>query len=493
MWRRIRGLLGWAVRTLLQGSLGALLLLLGLAIYYLESRPDLELWHLARLDAEFRAGDPVADLRQYRALEERLFAELDAEVVSRVPVGPRERINRFSRGSLSDPGRWPAAWNRSFEWPAAAPRAGVLLLHGLSDSPYSLRALGRRLHGAGAHVVGLRLPGHGTAPSGLVRVRWQDMAAAVRLVVADLQSRLGPAPLYVVGYSTGAALAVHYALTALEDPSLPRVEALVLISPAIGVSPFAVLAVWQDRLGRWLGLEKLAWESIQPEYDPFKYGSFAVNAGDQVYRLTVEIRGRIDALEETRLAALPPILAFQSVVDATVSTRALLQDLFFRLPSGGHELVLFDVNRRAELAPLLTEDPRETFGPLLADRQLDFTLRVITNADTESRSVEARRRTGGAAATRTPLDLAWPPEIYSLSHVALPFPPDDPLYGALASPADPGIQIGALAPRGERGVLRISGDELLRLRWNPFYPYLEELVLDFTGLGPRTGPGAAPR
>jgi hypothetical protein len=265
----------------------------------------------------------------------------------------------------------------------------------------------------------------------------------------------------------------------------------VLLSPAIGVSPFAALAVWQARLGRWLGLDKLAWNSIQPEYDPFKYVSFAVNAGDQVYRLTVEIGSRLDALGPARLAEMPPILAFQSVVDATVSTRDLLEGLFFRLPPAGHELVLFDLNRRAELLPILSEDPRDTFGPLLADRELDFTLSVVTNESEASRQVEVRRQARGAAATRTPLGLAWPQGVYSLSHVALPFPPDDPLYGSAPSRENPGIQIGSLAPRGERGALRISGNELLRLRWNPFYAYLEQQVLAFTGLGGTPDPAAA--
>ena len=57
----------------------------------------------------------------------------------------------------------------------------MLLLHGMSDAPYSLRALGEALHARGFHVLGLRLPGHGTAPSGLVTATWEDMAAAVAL------------------------------------------------------------------------------------------------------------------------------------------------------------------------------------------------------------------------------------------------------------------------------------------------------------------------
>jgi hypothetical protein len=38
--------------------------------------------------------------------------------------------------------------------------------------------------------------------------------------------------------------------------------------------------------------------------------------------------------------------------------------------------------------------------------------------------------------------------------------------------------------RGERGVLRIPASDMLRQRWNPFYPYLEKKVLELVDLGP---------
>jgi hypothetical protein len=74
--------------------------------------------------------------------------------------------------------------------------------------------------------------------------------------------------------------------------------------------------------------------------------------------------------------------------------------------------------------------------------------------------------------------------VYSLSHVALPFREDDPLYGHLHPERSPGIQVGGASLRGERGVLRIGAAALLRLTWNPFYPWLEERVLAFTGAAP---------
>lgn len=464
--------------------IGCLLTAVIIFAYLLDNRPDLSVWHLVDLDEEFKTGSEVSTFNQYLALEDRLFEQLDALVYARTPTGPGNAINRYSRGSLSDPGRWPINWNRSFELTHQTPAAGVLLLHGLSDSPYSMRALGQLLHRHGATVLGLRIPGHGTVPSGLVETRWQDMAAAVRLAAQHVRDAVGDGPVYLVGYSNGGALAVEYTLAALQDDSLALPSGVFLLSPEIGVSATAALAVWQGRLGHLLGLEKLAWNALLPEYDPYKYGSFAVNAGDLAHRITDHIQRQIDALQGSeKLSKMPPILAFQSSVDATVTASALLTNLFERLPPAGHELVLFDINRRAEVGILLRQDPRTVFEPLLTKADRSFDLTIVTNENDQSNRMLAKTILSGETTVASePLVSQWPDGIYSLSHVALPFPPNDPLYGGPEAAASPGIQLGDLAPRGERGVLRVSGTDLLRLRWNPFFDYLQARLLQFTGL-----------
>jgi alpha-beta hydrolase superfamily lysophospholipase len=477
--------LTWRILTAaLYGAAGAVVVLVAVFVLYLEGRPELEVWHLADLDEDYTASSGVATFADYLALEGRLFAQLDAQVYAKIPPEQRRLINRYNRGSLSDPARWSPNWNRSFELTAERPKAAILLLHGMSDAPYSLRRLGQRLNAAGALVVGLRIPGHGTAPSGLVTVAWQDMAAAVRLAMGHLAESAGGRPIYIVGYSNGAALAVDYALSTLEDNKLPKVEGLVLLSPAIGVTPAAALAIWQARLGHLLGFEKLAWNAIVPEYDPFKYGSFAVNAGDLVYRLTSRIQEALTRMSGSRNTAhFPPVLAFSSVVDATVSTPALVEGLFERLGAGDHELVLFDVNRMAEAEPIMKEDPTGTVRSLQDNPELTFTLTLVTNEGSRSRRVVSRtKRPGSTEMTESDLGLSWPDDVYSLSHVALPFPPDDPLYGGQPLEKSPGIRLGNIALRGERGVLQIPASDMLRLRWNPFYPYVEARALAFLRL-----------
>ena len=67
---------------------------------------------------------------------------------------------------------------------------------------------------------------------------------------------------------------------------------------------------------------KAAWLAVLPEFNPFKYNSFPVNAARQAHGLTVAIRRQMARYaREGRLAPLPPILTFQSV-RTSPSTRA---------------------------------------------------------------------------------------------------------------------------------------------------------------------------
>ena len=151
------------VRSLLvalaYSAIGASAVLLIAGIVYLNQQADLEVWHLADLDAEFTEASGVTTFAAYLAREERLFQQLNEKVYARIAADERRQINRYHRNSLSDPARRSPNWNRSFVRRAASPKAGVLLLHGMSDSPYSLRAIGEKLNAAGATVLGLRLPG----------------------------------------------------------------------------------------------------------------------------------------------------------------------------------------------------------------------------------------------------------------------------------------------------------------------------------------------
>jgi len=74
--------------------------------------------------------------------------------------------------------------------------------------------------------------------------------------------------------------------------------------------------------------------------------------------------------------------------------------------------------------------------------------------------------------------MIWPSHVYSLSHVALPFPATDSLYGS-APENDEGLHIGQLETKGEKGIFNISASDMLRLRYNPFYSNMQQQIIGF--------------
>jgi alpha-beta hydrolase superfamily lysophospholipase len=307
-------------------------------------------------------------------------------------------------------------------------------------------------------------------------VEWADWSAATRLAVREARRRVGPAlPLHLVGYSNGGALAVQYVLDALDDPALSRVSRVVLISPMIGVTELARFAGFLGWPAVLPSFAKAAWLGVVPEFNPFKYNSFPVNAARQSSLLTSVLQRQIAAnVRGGRMNELPPMLTFQSVVDFTVSTRAIVDALYAHLPANGSELVLFDVNRSARFGPLLRQGIDATLARLLPEPPRNFRTTILTNASPDSREVVERVTEAGELTEQTrKLELIYPLDVFSLSHIALPFPVNDPLYGTLPDRSeDFGVNLGALALRGERGTLITSLDALIRMSSNPFYPYM---------------------
>ncbi len=451
--------------------------LLAVRIYQTQRGPPLELWHLYA-PAELSAEEiDKADWNRYLAAEQAAFDAVHREVDEKLTPEERVPVNRYFEGSPVHPARFAQDWNRSYVLePEGTPVGAVVFLHGLTDSPYSLRHIARRYRAHGYVSIAIRLPGHGTVPSGLSDVHWEDWLAATRLAVREARRRIGPSrPLHLVGFSNGGALAMKYALDAIEDPQLPRPDRIVLISPNIGITEFARFAGLAGLPALLPHFAKAAWLSILPEFNPFKYNSFPVNGARQTWRMTQALQEQILRLaRDEKLAHLPPILTFQSVIDFTVSTRAIITSLYVHLPANGSELVLFDLNRDAKLGPLLRSASDAVLTRVLPPPPRRFRATIIANASADTSEVVERVTEAGADTEQErPLGLSYPPGVFSLSHVALPFPPNDSLYGFDPDPnEDYGISLGTIAARGERGALIVSLDTLLRMSSNPFFPYL---------------------
>ncbi len=472
-----------SLKWILIGAAAIGMAMLAVRSYRALSGPPLQPWHTF-VPAELQQSElDTADWSRYLAQEGNIFESVRTEVSQKLDPDDRVPINRYFEQSPVYPAHFAHNWNRSYVMePDGPPIGAVVLLHGLTDSPYSLRHVARLYRDRGYIAIGLRLPGHGTVPAGLTNVRWEDWMAATRLAVREVRRRVpAPAPLHLVGFSNGGALAVKYSLDVIEDPKLPRADRIVLFTPMIGITRFARFAGLAGLPAILPPFANAAWLSVVPEFNPFKYNSFPVNGARQSYRLTDTLQGQLERLARARqLDGMPPILTFQSVVDFTVSTPAILNALYSLLPDNGSEIVLFDVNRTVKFGPLLRPTAYVALDQLTPATAQPYRFTAIVNASEDSdATLERSIAPGQLQAVDRALTLPYPKGIFSLSHLAIPIPMDDPLYGLApdtTKPPEYGYALGAMSARGERGTLVVDQDFLTRLPSNPFFPYLLERV-----------------
>ncbi len=180
-------------------------------------------------------------------------------------------MRRRTEAGRADPAE--AALNAPQEWRPSGPiRGGVLLVHGLGDSPWSFHDLGPVLAEQGFLTRTVLLPGHGTQASDMLGVTLEQWRAVVD-EQADLLRR-DAGTLYLGGFSTGANLVLDHAYRRQD------VAGLLLFSPAFRSSvPLGWLAPALRHVRPWL---------IDPEPIaqalPVRYGMVPTNGFAQFHR-----------------------------------------------------------------------------------------------------------------------------------------------------------------------------------------------------------------
>jgi carboxylesterase len=104
---------------------------------------------------------------------------------------------------------------------------GVLLVHGFPGSTTDVRMLGTYLHERALTISAPLLPGHGTQPADLNRVRWQDWVACAEEALIQLSARCNV--VFVGGLSLGSLIAIHLGAQNAE------IAGIMLYSPTIAV------------------------------------------------------------------------------------------------------------------------------------------------------------------------------------------------------------------------------------------------------------------
>ncbi len=312
------------------------------------------------LNSRFRSGQP--DFSDYIADMRKMLTAAHARIAH------GERLQQLVDGNapfeLRPAEGYAAGRDRRY-------RRGVLLIHGLTDSPYFMRPLAELFQQSGFRVMAILLPGHGTQPGDLLDARWRQWARAVAYGVDRLSEEADE--ICVAGLSVGAALGI---LHAQRDA---RVRSLALFSPALRITERAAYANLH-KLHSWL-YPAAKWVSIKPDRDWYKYESFPKNAAYQTYAVTQLVQA---GLRREPLSI--PVFTAASADDVTVESPATL-DFFARLPHPHSRLVWY------------TRDPADC-PPGIASHRVELVNSVVPEQN-----------------------------VLSFSHLSLLLPPDDPNYG----------------------------------------------------------------
>jgi len=176
--------------------------------------------------------------------------------------------------------------------PEEKPSKGILLIHGLFDSPFVLQSVFDYYRDKGFLVRSILLPGHGTVPGDLLSVRLDEWKKAVAFGIDSFKGQVDT--LWVAGHSTGASLALYHAYQGAP------IDKLILFAPAIKIKSAIDFTGNWHRLISW-AWPRTKWFALREETDYAKYLSIPFNAAHQVFLLTKELA----KLAEPTLAASP--------------------------------------------------------------------------------------------------------------------------------------------------------------------------------------------
>jgi carboxylesterase len=115
---------------------------------------------------------------------------------------------------------------------------GVLVLHGFTGNPSSMRGLAESMAELGHHVEMPRLPGHGTTIEEMMETGWDDWTGEVAAAYERLAARVDE--VVVMGLSMGGALTLWSAF------NLPGVAGIVCINPVTMPQPPEVLEMMRE-------------------------------------------------------------------------------------------------------------------------------------------------------------------------------------------------------------------------------------------------------
>lgn len=245
--------------------------------------------------------------------------------------------------------------------------AGILLLHGWSGNPSSLRPMGEWLAERGYSVVCPRLPGHGTTWQDLETRRWTEWAEEAERALQEIASRCET--VVAAGLSVGAALAFHLGATRPD-----RLAGVVAINPFLREPRLRLAPV--VRLFRRT-VKGIGNDIKKPGQDEHPYDRVPVVGLGRLGHLLAEVRRELPQVQV-------PVLVLAAPQDH-VSRRGTAEYVMERVGSDDKQLVVLPDSYHVAT---LDNDAETIF-----ERTHEFAVRVAGGA---SPPPPRRRRTPGS-------------------------------------------------------------------------------------------------
>lgn len=220
---------------------------------------------------------------------------------------------------LAKQNQWPKTPNISqlvapFELTHNNNDKAILLIHGLTDSPFSFHDLSQFFYQQGFTVRTVLLPGHGTAPSELLNTNYSEWQQAAKFAIEQTLNDYNE--VYLGGLSTGGALIFNYLMQKKHVDK--KIKGLFMWSPASKAkSDLAWLAKYIDVI------PFVDWIDLDADIDFAKYESFPFNAAAQVDSLMSLVVG--EGASASRKMHEIPIFVVVSEHDQTIDTEHTLQ------------------------------------------------------------------------------------------------------------------------------------------------------------------------
>lgn len=180
---------------------------------------------------------------------------------------------------------------------------GVLLLHGFTGSPKSMKPWGQRLADEGWRVRVPRLPGHGTSWQDMNITTWQDWYSEADRNLRELRDACEH--IFVMGLSMGGSLTLR-----LAERHGSAITGVVLVNPAVHTErpDRFLLPVIKHVLGSFPGISN---DIAKPGVDEGAYPKIPLKAAASMQHMWKVIKSDIEHVTQ-------PLLLFRSAVDHVV-------------------------------------------------------------------------------------------------------------------------------------------------------------------------------